>query len=306
MESKEFTAHLEYVDNLRWLMWSLREGRIRRVGDAELVQMIGAEDSAKTSPLILKEIDRRLADWPARQQRILARALERVHKDNRRPGPRAQAIDRVLRRFLWKISTRSARPLALECLESPRLQRRMASWRYLSHQGIEPPDRALLVSRSTSETHKYFWQLVAHDAAVIGKIGLAPAISAQGDSYWRGRVLQTVLASGRSPTRSIMSEYPWETIFAIRRTRRVDLISIAVQLFRHNRSNLRVVSAAIQCFGFLRAHPELEEAEAVALELLKNSPPRVRDLLRLEQSLAEINRFAANPWSVNDQTSRLS
>jgi hypothetical protein len=159
---------------------------------------------------------------------------------------------------------------------------------------MAPAARAILIARSSEETHRFFWQLAAHDAEAINRIGVAVVISAQEDSYWRGRVLQTMFASGASPTQPIVSEYPWESIFAVRRAERSDLIPVVVQLVRDNGSSPSVVAAAIQCFGFLRAEPELEEAESRGLELLNNSPPPLQDFLHIDQALAEIDRFGTN------------
>lgn|GEM_PF-5440868 len=289
MASESFAEQVEQSQQLDWLIWSLREARIRSVPDRALLNALerGLQKTVRGSAL--KEIERRLGFWSGTKRHSLVAVLGRLNRRHAKAGPAAQEVDRLLRRLLWQVAGKSARDLALDCAGSQRLQRRLGAWRFFGHHELDGTARALLAERAPQESHKYFFYLVANDAELINQVGLKAVLTALDEFYWCGRALQTYLTAGRSPGQ-LASSYPGETIFAIRRAERFDLIPLAAKLFNDNRSTSSVVSAAIQCFGSLQASNELAETQIAGRKLLEKAPGQISDSLRLDNVLAELDR----------------
>jgi hypothetical protein len=294
MGTESVSEQVLLSQDLDWLIWSLREARIRRVSDRELLAAVRRGLPKARRQAILKEIERRLGFWSGREQRSLAYALNHLHRKHSQPGSTAQEVDQLLRRLLWQIRGKGARKLALDCIESPRLQRRMAAWRFYGHDGLDEAARTCAAKRAPEESHTYFFQLVANDAELIDQIGLSVVLNGFQEFYWRGRVFQTYFSGGNQVDENATS-HPGEAIFGIRRAERKDLIPEAARLMNENLLSLQVISAAIQCFGALGALPELAEAEAAGKRLLEEAPPQQKEFRQLDQVLVELDRDPINP-----------
>jgi hypothetical protein len=282
----DLSSQVRKMEQFRWLGWSLRRARLSGWADDDLLEAIRLAGPSGVRQELLEELERRLPDWSGSRHRTLAAILAAGHKRNSAPGPAAQKFDRLVRRLLWQVRGKGARQLALDCAASPRLQRRLAAWRFFSSQGLDQPARAELAARGDTETNPHYARLVAHDHLLIDAVGLERALELQGEPYWRGRVFEAVMANGAIPEN--VGAYPAEAIFGIRRAERRDLIPVALRLFEGNRSSPSVLSAAIQCFGALGATAELSIATAAGIELLETLSPMERELLRTDALLAEL------------------
>lgn len=289
MDSQPLAEEIGRSEQYRWLLWSLREARMRSVSDRQLLDALARGLPKERREPILKEIQRRLQDWGDSEQDQLASVLDRLRTDNAQPGPAAQEADRLLRRLLWRLTGERSRALALACVDSKRLQRRLAGWRFYLHHPLDGKARALLAARAELDSHPHYFQLLASDAELMDRVGPGVVVEALAEFYWRGRALQTYLTAGYDPGPLAVS-HPGETVFAIRRAKRTDLISLARKLLADNRSSAEVVSAAIQCFGALGANAELAQAEAAGRSLLDAAPWLVAESLGLERARAELER----------------
>jgi hypothetical protein len=284
--SSGLPSQIHEIEQLRWLGWSLRRSRVSLCTDQDLLEAIRRTARPGVSQELLEELERRLPGWSGNRHRTVAAILSQAHRRLSAPGPAAQKIDRLLRRLLWQLRGAGARNLALDCASSPRLQRRLAAWRFYSSQGLDQPARGVLAARAGSETNPHYARLLAHDSRLIEAVGLQHSLDLQDEMYWRGRVFETVLASGGTPANA--DAYPAEAIFGIRRAVRRDLIPAALRLLERNRSSPSVVNASIQCFGELGATTELSIATAAGIELLEQLPRMERELLRSDALLEDL------------------
>lgn len=281
---------------LNWLIWSIEKARRLRRSDEELLAALrrGLPKSERESAL--REIEDRLAaDREGFQAKMLA-VLTHLAGYNNRPGPAAQETDRLLRRLLWRVPDDEARAMAFSCAQSPRLQRRIAAWRFYAAHGLDADARAVLAGHAKEKLHEHLAKLVIHDAELLEQVGLEEVLIATEDPYWRGRIFETWL-SVKEPVTRLFESHPSEALFAIRRAERRDLLQLGHRLFQDNRSDPEVVAAAIQLFGALNSPAEQAGAVAAGLELLEEVPDQEKKWMRLDLA---IDRLRSDPLTDSD------
>lgn len=278
---------LEKQSELRWLAWSLDRSRLRAYADNQLLGHLKRGIPKPERESVLREIERRIDDRGGDFREDLAIVLEHLSQCHTRPGPAAQETDRLLRRLLWHLSSNRARTLALTCAASSRLQRRISAWRFYGTHGLDAEARAVIAPTAEIGFHEFLFKLVAHDGELIERVGVERTLTAAPDAYWRGRVLETLLATGKTPV-DLLKSHPSEALFAIRRAGRQDLHGMASQVVDSNRSDPEVISAAIQTFGSLCLETKLADAVRAGQELLERVPEPERGWMGLTQSLKSL------------------
>jgi hypothetical protein len=278
---------LRKQSELGWLAWSLDQARLRAYDDNQLLGHLDRGIPKPERNSVLREIERRINEKPVDFREDLVVVLGRIAQRHVKPGPAAQETDRLLRRLLWQLPTDGARTLALSCATSNRLQRRIAAWRFYSTHGLDAEARSAIAPTVETGYHEFLLKLVAHDGELLDRVGHERTLAAAPDAYWRGRVLETLLASGKTPV-GLLESHPSEALFAIRRAEREDLDGLASWIFHANPSDPEVISAAIQAFGSLGLQAKLGDAVRAGQELLERVPEPEREWMRLTQSLKRL------------------
>jgi hypothetical protein len=279
---------------VEWLIWSLEKAHQSVHSDDELLAVLegGLPNSEREG--FLREIQARLeADREAFSGKVLI-TLETLSERHRRPGPAAQETDRLLRRLLWRLPDGESRALALSCAKSPRLQRRIAAWRFYASHGLDDGARTVVAASASRQLHDHLAMLAVHDADLLDLIGLEEMLVRTADPYWRGRILETWLAAHK-PLVGLLDSHPSETLFAIRRADRRDLIDFGYRLFDCNRADPGVAAAAVQLFAALGCSAKLADAQDAGLKIFEEVPEPEKDWLGLNRALERLRGGTVKP-----------
>jgi len=102
---------------------------------------------------------------------------------------------------------------------------------------------------------------MAKEASVLRYLDVPRLLTRIDSFYWRGRVLETLLRAGYDEHVPLVAgAHPGELIFAIRRTRRADLLPVVRKLVDENPEDPEVLAGGIQTFGLFGYTDEMLRA----------------------------------------------
>lgn len=254
-------------DQLRWLRYALTQAPAWATDDREMLAQLRRGFDHDDRAAVIRELERRLAHWPAARHRAAALALQRAHERDDVPSRAAQRTDQLLVRLLHQVRGAQARRLALDCLSAPRRLRRRAAWRFFTVQGLDSV--ALEVLREADpEPDPMYVRLVAPNPEALKAVGLERALECVDSFYWRSRALQSALGVDVAAVRRSADDYPAEALFALRNAGRRDQLDLARGLLDRHGDAIDVLTNAIRCFAALQAYEELRTALARGHDLL--------------------------------------
>lgn len=242
-----------------YLDWAVMQARGWVIEDAEVLRRLKDEDYEDLD--VVGEVSRRLGGWSLDQHKVVADWLVELERENRRPGKRAQRIDRLLRGIVRELAPEAGRPLAETCVRSPRLLRRIGAWRFFV---LHEPDWAsaeVVADQARGELRPELIRLVANSHEVVGRLNVHDMLARLEEFYWRGRLLQTMVEKGNTGALVELSvDYPAEAIYAIRRAGRPDLVNVVRTLLGDNPDHAEVVANAIRAFAAFGCQRDLKVA----------------------------------------------
>jgi hypothetical protein len=272
----------EQLDDLRalgWVKWAIDRAPGWALSDDELVDRVRTTLSSDEREPVLRELSRRLPSWPISRHEELSQRLAALEATNRAPGKPAQETDRLLHRFLHQLASGTACHLAEACLESPRLVRKMAAWRFFGARELDIPTAKILADHARPELRRELLRVIAVHPEVLRHLDVRNVLAQVGEFYWRGRLLQTMIEDGADEAViAIGADYPAEVIFAVRRAARQDLLEVVRVLVREHRDDPEVISGAIQTFGQFGANHDLMTAVDQGREMLARADRQYRAL----------------------------
>lgn len=240
--------------------------------DRELLKSVTAllEHPRPDREYLLRELERRLATWPATSHRSLATVLSRLNRRHTDRSRQSQRVDQLLVRLLHQVRGGTTRRLARECLSSSRLLRRRSAWRYFHSNGVGAKDAELL-GMASPEADTMYIRLVASSSTTLRTVSVEHVLALSDSFYWRARVLESALAFDTQAVVRAAEDHPVEALLALHRTNRSDQIDLVRDLLLRHPDDVEVISGAIRAFATFRATDDLQAALEIGRGKLSRS-----------------------------------
>jgi hypothetical protein len=138
---EQFEAARKEAESLDWLTHAIYRAAFVRLSDDELLARVGDLEDAERQ-MLLRELQIRLErNGNDDLQTKLERLLDALNTRFQTPGSAAQTTDRMLDRFLHRLSRDRGADLALACARSVRRGRRRAAWHFYREHGHDDASR---------------------------------------------------------------------------------------------------------------------------------------------------------------------
>jgi hypothetical protein len=228
---EDFASAAKEARRLDWLEWACPRAEVQRLEDDILLcRAVDIQDPDRQN--VLDELARRLQAWPLSKHGPVAAALSGLAEEHAQPGAAAQQVDRMLARFVHRLTPAAAGSLARACVRSDRLARRRAGWRQYRRHGTDPMVVDVLTEELLQNAHRDLLELAAMQAELLERAGLAFVLERSDEFYWRGRTLATAFGAALEVPDDLVARYPAEALFGLRRSERRDKLHRASTIFR--------------------------------------------------------------------------
>jgi hypothetical protein len=258
-------------DQLHWLWWAVDNASVWATEDRALLTALADVFAELDAQPLLKELERRLGIWPVSWHERTAVVLIRLHARDDLSARQAQLLDRAMLRLVPQLRGTRARELARASLNSPRLLRRRAAWRYFTHQGSDG-ETVKTLKHARPEKDKAFLEWLVVEPRLAQFVQLDVLLPQIASFYWRARIMAIAIRVHRDAVAAIADLYPTETLTAIRWSRQSQDVAVVRDLLKRHAHDPSVVTEAIRAFATFRAVPDMEHALAIGRKLLRSDP----------------------------------
>jgi hypothetical protein len=264
----DYALTWRHETGLKYLRQTVDRLRFVHLTLDELLQALRRIEDAQAPSLLIGEVQDRLRLLTAQQADRIAAVLSELSQETLNPAGRV-AVDRAVQRLLPLLQSTCGRELAAASLDSSRVLRRRAAYKFFRVHGLTEQARTVL-RRQLQDGMLEAPDLISTDLELVAEFGLGRVLELAPGTYHRMRAIGIAMSFlPPGDVAEICLDYPQELVWAVHEGRRKEYLPHLLYLLDHHRSDVYLLNRIVGCIGLIGHSEHCLEAVAVSDQILK-------------------------------------